>query len=91
MRKRALKIGKLMCKNLQLYPREKVENLCRYCESYMTPVILKDELWDRDDMVICFDCIEKHVLKRKITINDLKIVPDNHPYFKGYEMCKVTL
>lgn len=65
MRERAIEIGKSMCKNLRLYQRDKVENICRYCEIYMTPIIIKDELWDKGDMVICFDCIEKHVLKRK--------------------------
>lgn len=86
--KRCREIGKVICKNLQLRQYNNVENICRMCERYMTPVILKDELWTAGEMVLCHECIEKHVLKREMIFSDLALVPDNYPYFKGYSMKK---
>lgn len=62
---------------------------CRMCETHAQMVIIKDELWGLGDMVLCFDCIEKFVLKRPMRIEDLKPnVPVNLPYFRGFIMSK---
>lgn len=86
IKERCKELGKQICDNVIKNRIQHNPHVCRYCEHYMLPIILKDHLWTKGEMYICFDCIEKHVLKRKIKLSDLKEVPDNLPYFYGSKM-----
>lgn len=64
---------------------------CQYCggKSYecVTSYMVKDSLWESsgEEGIVCLSCFEESI-GRPVTIEDLKDVPINEPFFRGYQM-----